>query len=179
MERRRHNDRWCSTSRASASPSLLIVSHPSSPAFNPSPYGPSCPPFLRFVARFASGIYVITRRVYSLEFVTFITQFLVFQINCLIRATTHTHVHVPSSRESFISLFPFFFARGNERIIFLLLFFSPFFYVPTVLLVKLPSSRRGRSPLLICWQKRCLRNLIKRERGSVDRECPRSEGNCL
>lgn len=127
MERRRHNDRWCSTSRASASPSLLIVSHPSSPAFNPSPYGPSCPPFLRFVARFASGIYVITRRVYSLEFVTFITQFLAFQINCLIRATTHTHVHVPNSRESFISLFPFFFARGNERIIFLLLFFSPFF----------------------------------------------------
>lgn len=129
MERRRHNDRWCSTSRASASPSLLIVSHPSSPAFNPSPYGPSCPPFLRFVARFASGIYVITRRVYSLEFVTFITQFLAFQINCLIRATTHTHAHthVPSSRESFISLFPFFFARGNERIIFLLLFFSPFF----------------------------------------------------
>lgn len=129
MERRRHNDRWCSTSRASASPSLLIVSHPSSPAFNPSPYGPSCPPFLRFVARFASGIYVITRRVYSLEFVTFITQFLAFQINCLIRATTHTraHTHVPSSRESFISLFPFFFARGNERIIFLLLFFSPFF----------------------------------------------------
>lgn len=143
MERRRHNDRWCSTSRASASPSLLIVSHPSSPAFNPSPYGPSCPPFLRFVARFASGIYVITRRVYSLEFVTFITQFLAFQINCLIRATTHTHVHVPSSRESFISLFPFFFARGNERIIFLLLFFSPFFtYLRYYSLNSLPREEK-------------------------------------
>lgn len=84
-ERWRHNDRWCSTS-----PSPSLFTPPRSPStFTPALTSPSSP-FLRLIPRFASGIRVITRRVYSVEFVTFITQFLAFQINCLIRATAHT-----------------------------------------------------------------------------------------